>query len=207
MISMGRRGSGQRSAAKSTTNAFWNLDVRQLQRDGILGRRHFVKWQWTDDDGPVCTIGMRPELDRLNISYRVRSVNSEWEHLQYPVLLERTRCTYGGSRVWFRCPAVGCGRRVAILYLGKVLACRVCYHLNYQVQHEQPRDRLYSAAQKLHLRLGGSGNLTDDLPVKPRGMHWANYEKLSDRLNQLEQAIDMADMLYLFRLVGFCAAS
>jgi hypothetical protein len=41
---------------------------------------------------------------------------------EYAVLLEWTRCHYGGERAWFRCPVIGCGRRVAILYGGAIFA-------------------------------------------------------------------------------------
>ena len=42
---------------------------------------------------------------------------------------------HGGQRFWFRCPANGCGRMVAKLYLppwGRYFACRHCYDLTYQ---------------------------------------------------------------------------
>jgi hypothetical protein len=110
------------------------------------------------------------------------------------------RCNYGGQRAWFKCPARGCGRRVAILYGGRVFACRFCYQLNYQVQHEQPRDRSYSRAQKLHARLGGTGNITHDLPARPKGMHRKTYEGLLERLLRAEDEIDRA-MILRFGLV------
>jgi hypothetical protein len=50
---------------------------------------------------------------------------------QYPVRIERTPCNLGGSRHWFICPAVGCGRRAAILYGGGNFACRRCHQLAY----------------------------------------------------------------------------
>jgi hypothetical protein len=200
---MGGWGSGRRWGSKSTTSGFCKLDVRQLQRDGILEQRFSSNWVWSRDGERVSDIDMRPESDRLNLIYRVRSAADEWELLNYPVFLERTSCNYGGHRVWFRCPARGCGRRVAILYVGRIFACRYCYQLNYQVQHEQPRDRVYRRAQKLHMRLGGTGNPTHDLPAKPKGMHRATYEKLLQRLYQLEEKIDAAFFIRACRLVGF----
>jgi hypothetical protein len=38
----------------------------------------------------------------------------EWEPMNYAVRLDWTACGFGGRRVWWRCPAVGCGRRVAV---------------------------------------------------------------------------------------------
>jgi hypothetical protein len=200
---MGGLGSGRRRGAKSTTNDFCKLDVRRLQRDGMLEGRLQFNWRWTRDGERVSDIDLRPESDRLNLIYRVRSAADEWELLNYPVFLERTSCNYGGHRVWFRCPARGCGRRVAILYGGYVFACRSCHQLNYQVQHEQPRDRTYSRAQKLHVRLGGTGNLTHDLPPKPTGMHRKTYQTLFSSLCEVEERMYAADLVRICRLVGF----
>ena len=63
--------------------------------------------------------------------YRHRSGDAEWKGEQYPVRIVRTPCNLGGLRAWFICPAVGCGRRVAILYGGSIFACRRCYQLAY----------------------------------------------------------------------------
>jgi hypothetical protein len=54
--------------------------------------------------------------------YRHRSGDTEWKDEHYAVV--RTPCNLGGSRAWFICPAVGCWRRVAILYGGGIFACR-----------------------------------------------------------------------------------
>ena len=53
------------------------------------------------------------DADRINLSYRKRKEGEEWQDMNYPVYLEYTACNYGGRRAWFRCPAIGCGRRVA----------------------------------------------------------------------------------------------
>ena len=67
-----------------------------------------------------------------------------------PVQLRRTR-------VWFRCPARGCGRRVAVLYSGGIFACRLCYQLVYETQRELPHYRALRRAQAIRMKLGGSG--------------------------------------------------
>ena len=63
----------------------------------------------------------------MTLIYRSRSGNEDWEDQNYPVWLDWTPCHFGGERPWFRCPAMGCGRRVAILYGGRIFACRHCY--------------------------------------------------------------------------------
>jgi hypothetical protein len=74
-----------------------------------------------------------------------------------------------------------CGRRVAKLYLrdAAVFACRQCCGLAYASQQEIPRRRAISRAQKARMRLGGSANLLEPFPKKPRGMHRWTYYRLS----------------------------
>ena len=75
----------------------------------------------------VASIQMRAEQDRVILIYRHRSGDGEWKDEHYAVRIARTPCNLGGWRAWFICPAVGCGRRVAILYGGSIFACRHCY--------------------------------------------------------------------------------
>jgi Transposase DDE domain len=71
----------------------------------------------------------------------------------YPVRVVRSPCNLGGSRAWFICPAVGCGRRVAILYGGGIFACRRCYRLAYASAREDVCDRAARRADRLRARL------------------------------------------------------
>jgi hypothetical protein len=59
--------------------------------------------------GKDCTDDMRV------LDYRQRSRGGEWQNATYPARLDWTPCHFGGERAWWRCPAVGCGRRVALL--------------------------------------------------------------------------------------------
>jgi hypothetical protein len=46
------------------------------------------------------------------------------------VQLERVAAGFGGTRLYFRCPASECGRRVMVLYLvGERFLCRRCHRL------------------------------------------------------------------------------
>ena len=89
---------------------------------------------------PSGNISLCPESDRVVLNYRYREQGDEWLPQEYAVMLERTPCHYGGERVWFRCPRMGCGRRVAILYAAKYFVCRHCLRLAYESQREQPHD-------------------------------------------------------------------
>lgn len=92
-----------------------SLDVRRWQRDGILSRAGGSSGDGHRTVKPWHPSNVRTESDRLILNYRHRSGGGEWNAEEYPVRLARTACTYGGTRAWFICPAVGCGRRVAIL--------------------------------------------------------------------------------------------
>src|SRR2546422_8594062 len=115
---MGGPGSGNRwrFSAKSTTGDYCALDVRRLAREGMLRPAYLGGWKWTDDGETVASIRMRAEQDCVILIYRHRSGGEKWKDEQYPVWIVRTPCNLGGSRAWFLCPAVGCRRRVAILY-------------------------------------------------------------------------------------------
>lgn len=122
----------------------------------------------------------------MRLSYRHARYGDDWESKEYSVSLDWTPCTYGGLRPWFRCPAVGCGRRVAILYGGGVFACRHCHGLNYETQHEQAWDRALSRYQKIRVRLGGRPGDAYSFPGKPKGMHWRTYERWCMKAGEAE---------------------
>jgi len=101
--------------------------------------------------------------------------------------LEWTPCNFGGERPWFVCPGVRCGRRVAILYgPGKYFLCRHCYDLRYESQREDKKDRALRRAQKITQRLGGSANMTEPFPEKPKGMHHDTYMRLCWKHHEAE---------------------
>ncbi len=73
----------------------------------------------------------------------------------------------------------GCGRRVVVLYEpGRYFLCRCCYDLRYESQREDRTHRALRRAQKIRERLGGSANMTEPFPEKPKGMHRKTYGRL-----------------------------
>ena len=73
---------------------------------------------------------------------------------------------------------VYCGRRVTKLYgVGRLFACRHCYRLAYASQQESAHQRGLGKSQKIRMRLGGSPNMLEEFPDKPKGMHWRTYER------------------------------
>jgi hypothetical protein len=121
------------------------------------------------------------------------------------VPLAWTRCHLGGSRRWFRCYAFNggplCGRRVAKLYLrdAAVFACRHCCGLAYASQQEIPRHRAISRVQKIRIRLGGSANLLEPFPARPRGMHRMTYYRLSAQTMAAQERSIALELDYMRR--------
>lgn len=176
---MGGYGSGERYGTRDTTDGYRKLDVRYLQREKLLEVHSLMKISWSNRGEVVGYINVRPSIDRITLNYKTRRGTEEWESHDYDVSLERTPCHYGGERVWFRCPAVRCGRRVAVLYGGRIFACRKCYSLAYPSQSESRGDRADRRAWALRERCGDHyGCLLDPFPPRPKGMHERTYHRL-----------------------------
>ena len=181
---MGGFGSGRRSG-KECTGDMLALDARRLQRAGRLTPGQSFSWQWTRGGEPAGTINMRIEHGRVILNYQHRQHGSEWQAMSYPVRLTWTPCNYGGERAWWHCPAQGCGRRVAVLYGGKVYACRHCHQLAYKCQRETPDDRAARRADKLRVRLGWQAGILNGSGDKPKGMHWRTFGNIQARHDAL----------------------
>jgi hypothetical protein len=179
---MGGIGSGRRDqGGKRTTGGCYQLDVRYLQRAGLLTAGHPFSLNWSRNGEAVASIQARAEGDRVTLIYRHKSGGDDWQAREYPVRLEWTVCTLGGRRVWFLCPANGCGRRVALLYLGGagIFACRHCYRLVYACQRETADDRAARRADRIRDRLGWQAGILNHSGGKPKGMHWSTFERLT----------------------------
>jgi hypothetical protein len=178
---MGGPGSGNRwhYGAQSTTDDYRTLDVRRWAREGVLRPGYWGGWQWTREGETVASIQMRAEQDRVILIYRHRSGDAEWKGEHYAVRVVRTPCRLGGSREWFICPAVGCGRRVAILYGGGIFACRHCYQLAYPSSREDAGGRATRRADRLRARLGWEPGILNGEGEKPKWMRWRTFDRLT----------------------------
>ena len=193
---MGGFGSG-RHGGKRTTGDMWALDIRKVQRAGRLAPGQSFNWQWSRNREPMANINILTDTDRVTLDYRTRDQGGEWQSMNYPVQLSWTSCNFGGQRAWWHCPAVGCGRRVAVLYGGKVYACRHCQKLAYRSQREQLHDRAGSKANKLRDRLNWEAGILNGNGIKPKGMHWATFERLEAQHDALVNQT-MAGMMAKF---------
>ncbi|KAA0909831.1 hypothetical protein FLO80_19900 [Aquicoccus porphyridii] len=201
---MGGIGSGRcwRWDAKSTTNDYRSIDVRRWAREGFLEPGRLFGWQWSIDDETVASIQARSEPGRVRLIYRSRSHGDEWESLDYPVRLLTTPCHYGGHRTWFACPARGCGRRVAVLYGGRIFACRHCYQLAYPSQREKSFERSQRRVEKIQERLGWSADPELMYGQKPKGMHWRTYHRLVEEMEHWDRESGLGFMVYVAERFG-----
>ena len=168
---MGGFGSGKQGG-KRCTNDMLALDVRSINRAGRLTPGSWFTWQWTCNGEKTASIQLRVETDSVVLDYRNRSNHhngGEWEPMRYAVALDWTPCGFGGKRVWWRCPAIGCGRRVAVLHGGRVFACRQCNRLAYRSQREADDDRATRRADKVRKRLGWEPGILNGNGWKPKG--------------------------------------
>jgi len=167
------------SGTKGTTDDYHAIDVRRWRREGLLIPGRTFNWQWTRNGERIGDINVQNEINLVILSYRSECGAKEWKYYEYPVLLDRTSCHFGGERVWFHCPVFGCGRRVAILYGGVIFACRHCHHLGYSSQRENIFERKARRAEKIRAKLGWEPGILEGDGAKPIGMRWRTFERLS----------------------------
>jgi hypothetical protein len=191
---LGGTGSGSwyRFGTKRTVEEYYSLDVGVLNRKGLLKPGCSFTASWFGAGREVSSIAgivlgeQRPELVMLLYTHG-KGANAEGEHVRQPVELGWTPCNFGGERPWFLCPGIGCGGRVAVLHAaGKYFLCRHCYALSYESQRGDKAHRALRRAQKIRKRLGGSANMMEPFPEKPKGMHWSTYERLWQEHHEAE---------------------
>jgi hypothetical protein len=142
-------------------------------------------WRWTRNGRVVASIRMRAEEDCVILTCWRQTGYEKWTDEQYPVRLVRTRCNLGGSRAWFLCPSLGCGRRVAILYGVETFACRYCHQLAYASSVESECERAARRVNRSGARLGWAAGIFGGFGLKPKGMHWETFYRLAAEHNLL----------------------
>jgi hypothetical protein len=187
--------------AKDTISDYRSIDVRRWQRDGLLGPHQFFSWQWSRDSETVASIRVRTEPGRVILTYSHRSGGGDWKDQSYPIQLDWTPCNLGGERPWFLCPAMGCGRRIAILYGGSIFACRHCYQLAYPSQRETADDRAARRADRIREKLGWEPGILNGNGWKPKGMRRNTFEQLTAQHDDFV-AISLAGMAARLNLLG-----
>jgi hypothetical protein len=205
---MGGEGSGNwyRFNKKTTTGECHSVDVRYLHREGLLNPGRWFSLRWSRaarETGSIQGVVSVGDLaDQVTLLYRHRrGLGGEWANVREPVELAWTACNFGGERPWFICPGIGCGRRVALLYgPGRYFLCRHCYDLRYESQCEDKTRRALRRAQKIRKRLGGSTNMMEPFPERPKELHHKTYMRLfwEHHEAEMEQLTGMREWLDKF---------
>jgi hypothetical protein len=195
---MGRPAYGGRATSESRKS----IDVRRWHREGQLHAGQRFSCSWTRGGTPSGTISVQTEPDAVVLTFRYRSsTDTEWESVEQRVPITWTACHLGGRRPWFRCGGQSCGRRVALLYLAdKFFACRRCCGLPYASQQESLWCRGLRKAQKIRARLGGSPNMAEVFPARPKGMHCRTYDRLCRAHDLAQQKAMMGLTQFVDRL-------
>jgi hypothetical protein len=206
-VGMGGWGSSRwnGTATKARTQDCSKIDVRELKRGGwIVNRLGAFTSKWSRDGHPIGSVSFDSRIDGLEFKYSFRENRGEWRDRNTFAAFEATPCDYGGVRHWFRCPA--CGRRVAVLFIGGAVNCRICARLAYQSSRERDYERQLRKARTIRERLGGDGSIDDFPPDRPKGMHYGTYLRLCERAEEAERLSDLGaakrfagDFLTLFR--------
>lgn len=155
------------------------IDVRDWQRRRLLdnvGGGFMLEWS-----RGLSSLWVNVRADDVMLSYTAASGERHTESVE----LTRTRCHYGGARVWFRCPS--CNRLAAKLYLRRDrFLCRPCHGLRYASQLSGAADRPRLSAQRIRRKLGGPIGIALPFPFKPPKMHWRTYERLRTKCELYE---------------------
>ncbi len=184
---MGGIGSGRHYCwdIKNTTDSYRIIDIRDWHRQKLFIPNQSFIAKWAHNNETALSIRVDTEPQRIMLSYHYQKSNNDRVELNYPIYLSWTSCHYGNKRLWFLCPIKGCGKRVAILYEGKIFGCRRCCQLVYQSQREDVAYRALRRAEKICKMLNIEHDFIDCERTKPKGMHWKTFKKLVKNHHEL----------------------
>ncbi len=170
------------ASSRDTFESCPSLDIRLLSRRRKLWPSGSFIEPWVRAGDPVGSIRVSNGPNHILLGFCCLETSPvAWKHVDQNIRVVWTSCALGGGRPWFVCPVVGCGRRVALIYLSGlgVFACRKCHDLAYATQFEAVGRRGMERARRIRLKLGGGPNLCDPFPDRPRRMHRRTYARLS----------------------------
>jgi hypothetical protein len=153
---MGGSGSGRWGSRKPTAEHMARIDLATIRRQYPVTR-----------------------LSKLTSSY----TRQNGQRVTADIYFDHTTTRFGGSRLWFVCPA--CRQRCRVLFGSWRIACRRCHRLRYGSQVESRSSRAIRGMTRIVKRLDPEATC-NDLPSKPKGMHWKTYNRLADRYDEYD---------------------
>ena len=175
--------SGRHGSNKPTAESMKRLDLARLRRDGSLRPGTMSAISWSCGGEAAGSIGTVAQKDGLRLMYRVGSRDAGHD-VDEMVRYAWTKTRFGGPRRWFRCP--GCARLSRVLFGDTRFRCRKCHRLRYGSQAETKADRANRGMWKIVKRLYPKAAF-NELPPKPKGMHWRTYERLAKRYQAYDE--------------------
>jgi hypothetical protein len=168
------------SSRKTNTSEPLSFCIHYLSKHNMLKSGFSGTLTWSRRGMQTGCIGYACSGDAVRLTYTVTdTITQQKTKHDYAVQLSRSACHFGGSRSWLVCPRVGCGRRVASLYMASGLfLCRHCHRLGYESQQVGSMDRLTLKAGKVRDRLHWDAGILNGVGIKPKGMHWRTYWRL-----------------------------
>lgn len=149
-------------------------------------------WQWTRDGKTTALIGYAirqtaQDHAMLELSYRISG-----EAISYSIQLMAQPCRFGGWRWFAFCPRTS--RKVSKLYLpngAKRFLSRQAYRLSYRSQCDAAGfDRACNRRNRILSRKLKSDD--PQMPIKPKWMRWKTYDGWLEKLETLEDEMNVA---------------
>jgi hypothetical protein len=167
------------------------IDVHKLKNRGLLASGTAFQMSWHRGHHGVATITC--EVVDTTLWITIRGLDQTLgRRSEVFIDLEMTRCHFGGSRTWFRCPRCDT-RRGKLYFASERVVCRHCVGAAYRCQSETQAARAIRLARRVRRRLGASTNLTVPITDKPKGMHWRTFGVLTEQCRAAE-AVAVADI-------------
>lgn len=175
---MGGIGSGRPQQNRLTTEWF-QLDVRWLNQhcDLRTGLKSYVR---LPRDGGHAMVRVWTKQQKLCLHFDFGPDLFGPRTLECVLGLSWVSCPYGGHLPLLGCENASCDRWVQILYGREDFLCRRCRRVTYPIQRIAPELRPLARAQLLRVRLGGSPDINQPFPSRPKGMHsWTYTQKIA----------------------------
>jgi hypothetical protein len=165
---------------KTNTGEPLTVSVSYLSKARMLDSGYHGSLSWSRRGENIGSIGYACTGDEVQLSYTLTdSITQQQTKHAYSVQLSQSPCHFGGSRSWLVCPRVGCGRRVASLYMvGGLFWCRHCHQLGYESQQVCITDRHTLKADKIRDKLKWDAGILNGAGDKPKHMHRRTYWRL-----------------------------
>lgn len=169
---------------KTTIEECLRIEMPFLKKMGYLDPISIGTLSWNVGGNPSGSVRFNIDEYSMELNYKCRKGNEEWEEVKQLIRLVETPCNYGGFRKWFECP--NCHRRVGTLCsASKYFLCRHCYTLTYASCSEHWIGRITRKQDRIKKKLGGN-SYDEWIPKKPKGMHWKTYKKYRDQYLYLD---------------------